>query len=450
MRTPKVLVAVALAAALTLTGGGPAWAGSLPGSGDDDGTDHHADHHGRCPAASVAPGPGPILSLPRPGAPGPLPPLPTSGAPEPPDRDPFYRAPGGFAACAPGTVLRSRVVGVLGLTSLTGSIAARQLLFRSTSARGRPIVAVTTLLTPTVPAPGPARLVSYQAFEDSFTTGCAPSYTLRTNSGLGQPAENGVVAALLAAGWAVSVPDHEGPRSLLAVGPEAGRITLDSIRAVESLGPGGARTPVGLMGYSGGSTPTLWANALARDYAPELNIVGSAAGGVIADLGGIMRAHGEPPIFGGVLAVGVSLDRAYPDFDFYPLLTDRGRAAADRIARDATGCIGVLTAAPLDSVTTDTHHPDMDSLLAVPRVARTVAKVNLVTGPNLRTPSLIYQGIQDELVPVRQVDDLVAVNRRSGAQVDYQRVPGEHVTTFAPYAAHALTFLRDRFAGAPA
>lgn len=381
--------------------------------------------------------------------PGPIPPLPLPGTPPVPDQDPFYRAPDSLDHYAPGTVLRSRRVSVLGLTSLLGSISADQLLFRSTDATGDPIAAVTTLLKPRLPAPGPPKVVSYQVFEDSLTTGCAPSYALRTNSGLGQPVENGLITTLLANGWYVLVPDHEGPRSEVAVGPIAGRITLDSIRAAENFGPAGldgTRTPVGIMGYSGGSYPTVWANALASDYAPELNLVGAAAGGVGGDLEAILRGSG-PPFFGVVLGVGVALDRAYPQFDFYELLNDRGRAQADRNGRDADGCGGFVYNAPLATVPTHTRFPDIDGLLAVPRVQEVMDKVNLVKGPTFTAPSLIVQAQQDELAFVGQVDDLVAANCRNHAIIEYQRLPGEHISLIPIYQTQSVRFFRNRFEG---
>lgn len=383
------------------------------------------------------------------GAPGPIPPLPLPGNPPLPENDPFYRAPSDLERHKPGTVLRSRQITALGPTGLA-SRATYQLLFRSTDAAEHPIAAVTTLLLPIVPGPGERKLVSYHEAEDSLTTGCSPSYTLRTNSGLTQPADNTLVSAALSNGWDVVVPDHEGPRSEMGVGSLAGRITLDSIRAAESFAPAGldgSRTPVGLTGYSGGSIPTLWANALARDYAPELNIVGTTAGGTLADIGAVMRVHGGPPVFSLVVLIAIGLDRAYPDFNLDSLLNDRGRALADRLGRDANGCVSSLSAAPLDTVGSDTHYPDMGSLLDVSRVANVLDKVDLVTGPRLASPALIVQGLQDELVPVGQVDDLVAANCGHGAAIDYVRVPGEHFTTTVPWETQSIVYLRERFAG---
>lgn len=383
------------------------------------------------------------------GAPGPIPPLPLPGDPPLPENDPFYRAPSDLEHYKPGTILRSRQITALGPTSLV-SRSTFQLLFRSTDALEHPIAAVTTLLLPTVPGPGPRKLVSYQEAEDSLTTGCSPSYTLRTNSGLTQPVENALITAALTNGWDVVVPDHEGPRSEMGVGPLAGRITLDSVRAAENFDPAGLDAPhasVGLMGYSGGTIPTLWANALAKDYAPELTIIGTTAGGTLADIGAVMRIHGGPPVFSLAVLLAVGLDRAYPDFDLDSLLNHRGRDLADRLRSDANGCVSSLSVGPLDTVSTDTRYPDMDSLLAVSQVATALDKVNLVTGPRLGSPALILQGLQDELVPVSQVDDLVAANCGHGVPIDYEHVPGDHFSTDAVWEAQSIVYLRGRFQG---
>ena len=413
-----------------------------------------------CFAISAAPGVG-VAQAAEPvaadllggGAPGPIPPLPLPGSLPLPENDPFYRAPSGLGHYKPGAVLRSRRVIALGLTNLLGSVSVDQLLFRSTDATGHPIAAVTTLLKPTLPAAGQRKVVSYQALEDSLTTGCAPSFTLRTNSGLSQPAENGLIAGLLGNGWDVLVPDHEGPRSEVGVGPVAGRITLDSVRAAENYGPAGLdgkRTPVGLMGYSGGAFPTTWANALASDYAPELNLVGVTAGGIGPNLEASFRGYPGPPFFGTVLGLGVALDRAYPQLQFDDLLNDHGREQAARDSRDADGCGGLVFNAPLATVPGNTRFPDMDSLLAVPRVHEVLEKVNLIKGPTFKAPSLFVQGEQDELAFIGPVDELVAANCRHGATIDYRRVPGDHFSTLPLYLALTVPFFRDRFADLPA
>ena len=63
-------------------------------------------------------------------------------------------------------------------------------------------------------------------------------------------------------------------------GRESGYGALDAIRATEEYLGIGPETRVGLSGYSGGSVAANWANDLAPTYAPEVNIVGVAEGGL--------------------------------------------------------------------------------------------------------------------------------------------------------------------------
>jgi hypothetical protein len=120
---------------------------------------------------------------------------PASAAPTPPTQDPFYVPPPSLASYRPGAVIRSREVMPLGLTD-TASGTAYELLYRTTGATGQPTATVTTLLLPALPASGQRKLVSYQTAEDSLTTNCAPSYTIRggNNGGSTQWAESGEIA----------------------------------------------------------------------------------------------------------------------------------------------------------------------------------------------------------------------------------------------------------------
>jgi hypothetical protein len=142
--------------------------------------------------------------------------------------------------------------------------------------------------------------------------------------------------------------------------------------------------------------------------------------------------------------------QTYPDTDFRSLLNDRGKALSDQIASAAHGCASALTGGLVDSPATATRFQDLDSLLAAPSLARSLDKANLVAAPPLGLPALIVQGIQDELAPVGQVDAFVARSCGHGAPIDYQRIPGDHVTTLPLAAASTLNFLKDRFAGLPA
>jgi hypothetical protein len=78
--------------------------------------------------------------------------------------------------------------------------------------------------------------------------------------------------------------DYEGATDDFGAGRESGYATLDAIRAAEhQLDLSADSTPVGAVGYSGGSIATEWASELQPVYAPERDMIGVAEGGIPAD-----------------------------------------------------------------------------------------------------------------------------------------------------------------------
>jgi triacylglycerol lipase len=368
-----------------------------------------------------------------------------------PSTDPFYAPPARLASKQPGTILRWREVTAPGVNNYS---AAYQLLYRSTDAKGKPIAAVTTLFLPSEPDPGPRHLFSFHQAYDSLTLNCAPSHALRTDqtTGLGDASVSEDTQAFLGFGWDVAVPDYEGLDSAWGVGRLAGQVTLDGIRAAEHFKRAeldGARTKVAMGGYSGGSIPTTWAASMAGRYAPEIKIVAAAAGGNVPDPIQNLPALDGSPLFGTVMGVAVGVDRAYPGLGLDEILNDKGRALAARDARDADGCAGSVTNAPFGTVAEYSNYPSPEALLALPRLQRVFARLNLIRRPAPSAPSLIFNSAQDELTIIEPVDQLVAAWCAQGASIEYQTPPGDHATGSALFGRQAVPFIEAGFAGKP-
>jgi len=370
----------------------------------------------------------------------------------PPSDDPFYVPPVHLASHKPGAILRSREVTAPGVDDYS---AAYQLMYRSTDGKGKPIAAVTTLFLPSDPDPGPRHLFSFHEAYDSLSLSCAPSHALRTNqaTGLGDASGSSDTKAFLSFGWDVVVPDYEGLDSAWGAGPLAGRVTLDGIRAAERFGRSeleGTRTKVGMGGYSGGSIPTTWAASLAKRYAPELRIVAAAAGGNVPDLIQDLAPLDGSPLFGTVIGVAVGVDRAYPELRLDEILNDKGRALAARDGIDADGCAGSVTNAPGGTVAEYSNYPNPEALLALPRVQRVFARLNLIRRPAPATPLFIFNSRQDELSSTPPVDQLVATWCAKGATIRYETPPGDHATGSGLFGREVVPWIEDRYAGKPA
>lgn len=328
------------------------------------------------------------------------------------------------------------------------------MLYRTTGAQGQPMATGSLVLVPKIASPRPHRpLVSYQVAEDSLALKCAPSYQLQA----GVPPDNLVVQAevllingLLQHGWAVVVPDYQGPKSAYGAGVQAGQLTLDSIRAAESFAPAklnGARTEVGMMGYSGGAIATGWAAELQPSYAPELNVKGVVEGGVPADLTVALKTL-NGGIFGGyALAGALGAGRAYPELGqlIDSILTPEGKDLAKRFGQSCNMMI-VLQG----------FFKDIKKLSTIPEpfehpIAKKVLADNKMGQHLPSAPMFVYHSVNDELVPVKPVDDLVKSYCANGVRVSYQRDQlSEHIVLVGTGAPLALAWLQDRMNGKPA
>src|SRR6185503_15364640 len=141
----------------------------------------------------------------------------------------------GYQHAQPGTVLRSRGVELAFVGLIPQRFSATQLLYRTTNLHGNPEAAVTTVIAPARRDPELASpILSYQCAIDAVASRCFPSYALRRGAkavGALAQFEFLLVAAALAEGWAVSVPDHEGSAGMWGAPYEPGYHILDGIRA---------------------------------------------------------------------------------------------------------------------------------------------------------------------------------------------------------------------------
>jgi pimeloyl-ACP methyl ester carboxylesterase len=371
-----------------------------------------------------------------------------------PDDDPFYDPPPGFEHAEPGTVLRSRDVELAFMGLIPQKFTATQLLYRSNDRRGVPEATVTTVLVPTELGPEKVcPVVSYQCAIDAVASRCFPSYALRKGAfavGAVAQFEFVLIAAALAEGWAVSVPDHEGSRGIWGAPYEPGYRILDGLRAAlgsDRLGLSPS-APIGLWGYSGGGLASAWAVEVSADYAPELDVVGAVLGSPVGDLGNTFRRL-NGSFFSGLPAMVIAaLGHVYPELDrvIKRHATDQGLALLASLEKMTT-VEAVLRMIHKD-IDSYVDRP-LDEILEEPEVQFVFDDIKL--GKQAPTPPvLIVQAVHDRIVSVDDIDELTENYRAGGASVTYHRDPlSEHMLLHPMSAPMALRWLRDRFAGRP-
>ena len=397
--------------------------------------------------------------------------LPAQAAVPSPAKDPFYKytASKPLKDIKPGTVLKTRTVPyhVLGLPL---PLKATQLLYRSTNQLGKPSVNVTSVIS----SPGhttSARAVSYQSFYDSLSPADEPSYAISgglTLGGLLPTVETTLFAPFLLQGYSIIVPDTEGQTADFAAGPEYGTLTLDAIRAASSSKSTGLSksTKVGMIGYSGGAIATGWAAALAPTYAPDVNrrLVGATEGGVLVNPAHNLHYIDGSLVWSGVTVMAViGISRAF-HIDLMPYLNAYGLKLYTRLQ---TASIATVLGAYPGLTWAQLAKPAYQKPESIPVYVRAVNKLNLGSVGTPTVPMFIGQGANgvlegtpgdksgighgDGVMIAGDVRSLVRKYCSHGATIKYTQYDlTSHVTSVPLWLPSAITWLTQRFAGAPA
>src|SRR5579875_1465262 len=272
----------------------------------------------------------------------------------------FYGAPEGLEALVPGDLIRAEPMHAYLAPGVRLRARAWRILYRSTGATGEPTAVSGTVLLPAGSRRGAqVPLVAYAIGTHGIGDDAAPSRLLST----GRDWEAGLMALILARGYALVVTDYQGLGTpgdhVYMVGRALGCNVLDAIRAARELGPAEIRKngPAAIMGYSEGGTAAAWAAQLQPAYAPELELAGVAAGAAAADVE-LAGPTLDGSFFSFFVAYGaIGYAAAYPDLEFEPYLVGRAR----------------------DTVATLRHSNILQAAVRGPRFAR----VDRLTEPNV-------------------------------------------------------------------
>ncbi|CBQ73810.1 probable lipase precursor [Sporisorium reilianum SRZ2] len=353
-----------------------------------------------------------------------------------PNDDPFYSAPANIGSYVNGQVIQSRSATTDIGTS--NNAASFQLLYRTTNTSNLPEATVATVWIPAKPA-SPPKIFSYQVYEDATQLNCAPSYSYL--SGLDEPGKGTVIldtpiviSWALQQGYYVVSADHEGPKAAFIAGCQEGRAILDGVRALRNFQNLASNSAVGFYGYSGGGHATGWAVSLAGSYAPDVNIIGAAYGGVPTSTRDIFNFL-NGGAFAGFAVAGVSgLGLAYPELEAYiePRLNAKGQDALKRF-RSRGYCIGqVVTSENFVDIYTLVND---SNILNEPIPSQVLAKETLLqtqasyTVPVPKSPRFIWHALEDEIVPFKPAQQYVTEQCAKGANINWNVFPiAEHIS----------------------
>lgn len=398
----------------------------------------------------------------------------------------FYQPPAELPA-APGELIKTEpfplaaaippIPGAGSISDAAGPLStdAHRLMYTSVGSRDQAIAVTGAYLQPRAPwtGPGSRPLAVIAPGTQGQGDHCAPSKTfqnlatVRTDPpGVGFGYELFQAYALLARGYAVAMTDYEGlgtPGLHSYVNRESqARAVLDLARAASEV-PGAdiepdARTV--FAGYSQGGGAVAAAAELHPQYAPEVNLVGTAAGSPPADLLATLEQVDGTAIAG---VIGYSLNSlldAYPEMGplIDPYFNDRGRAL---LAVTADQCIGETAVQFFQQRTTDftvSGRSAGDIVRSVPEILAFLERQR-IGRMKPTSPVRIVSPVNDDVVPGHQSQQLGRDWCAQGAAVDMvidpmpAVAPGLVIGHAAPMITGLdgnLRYLDDRVNGLPA
>jgi hypothetical protein len=358
----------------------------------------------------------------------------------------FYETPAGLESLAAGDLIRAEPMHAYLVPGVRLRARAWRILYRSTGAVGEPTAVSGTLLLPVGVRSGQELpLIAYAIGTHGIGDNAAPSRLLST----GRDWEAGLMALILARGYAVVVSDYQGLGTdgdhAYMVGRALGCNLLDAIRAGRQLAPTELpeHGPAAIIGYSEGGTAAAWAAQLQPSYAPELELAGVAAGAATADVelaGPIL----DGTFFSFFLAYGaIGYAAAYPDLELEPYLV--GRAAETIEALRRTNILQAAVRGPRFAHVGELTSPNV---LELPHW-RTRLRENGLGRLAPAVPVLLQHARHDQLVAFEHSEQLLEDWRALGVDVDLRITRGgfDHLSGGVAGGPVALDWLAKRIAG---
>jgi hypothetical protein len=345
----------------------------------------------------------------------------------------FYEVPDPLPEGPHGTLIRYQKVDEPAFDGAT----SYKIMYLSESVAGDPIAVTGLASVPTAEAPADGRpIVTIAHGTTGIADQCSPSVT-------DQNAEMSLVENAVSQTYLVAATDYEGlgtpGRHPYLVGESEGRSTIDAALAAGELPDADPGTKLGIVGYSQGGHGALWANQLAAEWAPDLDVVGTFSGAPASEIGVILAAANR--VKGFAIMVIAGINASYPDAKLDQILTPEGQEVLKSVDE---GCVGdvfkAAAAAKGDLFVADGGQTAPWSDLGTEQDAGT-EKTN-------DAPILLIHSNQDQTVPTFFIDQVEARMCANGQVVQRVDLPeGNHTKAAVPAYEQAMEWMQQLFDG---
>lgn len=362
----------------------------------------------------------------------------------PDDPGAFYSAPSSMPDGPTGTIIRSEV-----LAGHFAGATTYRVLYTSTGFDGELTAVSGIIVVPDTAVPnGGRKVLAYTHGTVGVTPRCAPSL-----AGALDPLNIEGGPEFISAGYVIAMTDYQGlgtagPHPYL-IGATEAMNALDIVRAARNLSEANAGPEFAVWGHSQGGHASLFTGQLAAIYAPELDLVGVAAGAPVPDLIQLFKVNIDTTIGKILIAMAMHSWSELYDTTLDDIVTPAARPIVGRIAENCLyDKLQVLASVPgaLALGLTFLTKPPWEA-----DPWKTIAATNTPGQDPINVPILITQGDQDTIVDPAVTQEFVGGLCAKGEQVDFRLLAGIGHLDGGPAAVpDVVKWVADRFAGATA
>lgn len=346
-----------------------------------------------------------------------------------------------LVAQVPGTILAQEP-----MSGAPAGVTAWRIRYRTGGRDGvAPQEATAVIMAPADAADrGPRKVVAWAHGTWGVASTCAPSQGQRFFEAT--PAVSAV-----AMGYVVVAPDYPGLGTATThpylIGQPTGQSVIDAVRAALAMPAVNAGRRYVVWGESQGGHAGLW-TAMTAGTAPELELIGVAAGAPPTDLAANFREASDPNARAFLTALTADSWSRY-----FGIPLDIGRRRTPGIIRKLAGNCISSTATPrlgalvgMIALRSDLKNDDFAARTPWSRIMAENS-----ASPSFSVPLLLAQTREDPLVSPKVTRTFARKACLRGLKVRWFDLPGkDHAATASQSAFATLQWIEDRFAGAPA
>ncbi|KTS11195.1 alpha/beta fold hydrolase [Microbacterium testaceum] len=310
-----------------------------------------------------------------------------------------------------------------------------RILYTTRDAVSRPAVASAMVITPKDPPPGPRPVIIWNHGTTGVAQGCAPSLRDSTATRWAIPA----LEQALKAGWVVVASDFSGQGAPGAypylIGKGEARSSLDAVLAAAELRSDLTLSPDTVVwGHSQGGHAALWTTAIADDYAPGIDVLGTAVVAPVADPPALAREllSGPPNAMLSVITswVLVPYSETYADVHLDDYIAEGSRSIVLEMTQRCPTEPGVVVSV-LTALGVSEDRPLYSADLTDGALGRRLEE-NAMTEP-LGTPMLVAWGADDEVIPPKLQREYIDKLCAEGQSVRWASYAGyDHLRPILP------------------